>query len=69
MTPTPHLRDTFLTHLTGCESTLRAFIASALGRAEERADFFQEVVVLLWRTYDRYDPARPFLPWAMGVAA
>ena len=69
MNPAPHLRDTFLSHLTGCEGTLRAFIAGALGRAEERADFFQEVVLVLWRNFERYDPARPFLPWVMGVAA
>lgn len=62
-------RENFLHHLSGCESTLRAFIAGALAAAHERADFFQEVVLILWRRYDDYDAARPFLPWAMGVAA
>jgi len=69
MPPDHTRRENFLTHLSGCESTLRAFIAGALAAAHERADFFQEVVLILWRRYDDYDAARPFLPWAMGVAA
>ena len=67
--PSEHARrESFLTHLSGCESTLRAFIAGALAAAQERADFFQEVVLILWRRYDDFDAARPFLPWVMGVA-
>lgn len=61
-------RESFLQHLSGCESTLRAFIAGALAAAHERADFFQEVVLILWRRFDDYDATRPFQPWAMGVA-
>lgn len=61
-------REAFLNDLSGCESTLRGLIAGALSRLDDRADVFQEVVVLLWRTYARYDRARPFLPWAVGVA-
>ena len=61
-------REQFLTHLSGCELPLRAFICGALAAVSEREDLFQEVVYTLWRTYDRYDGARPFLPWAMGVA-
>ena len=62
-------RELFLQHLSGCESTLRAFIAGALAAVQERADFFQEVVLILWRRYDDFDASRPFLPWAMGVAS
>ena len=61
-------REFFLQHLGGCESTLRAFIAGALAAPHERADFFQEVVLILWRRFDDYDASRPFLPWVMGVA-
>ena len=60
--------DAFLTLLSGSERTLRAFIAGALAAADERSDFFQEVVLILWRNFDRYDVARPFTPWAIGVA-
>jgi RNA polymerase sigma-70 factor (ECF subfamily) len=61
-------REAFLTHLGCCEGTLRAFIAGALAAAQERADFFQEVMLILWRRFDDFDTTRPFLPWAMGVA-
>jgi RNA polymerase sigma-70 factor (ECF subfamily) len=61
-------REAFLNDLSGCESTLRGLIAGALSRVDDRADAFQEVVLVLWRTYSRYDRSRPFLPWAMGVA-
>jgi RNA polymerase sigma-70 factor (ECF subfamily) len=68
MPPDHARRESFLTHLSACESTLRAFISGALAVAHERADFFQEVVLILWRRFDYFDAARPFLPWAMGVA-
>ena len=69
MTNTDQLqRERFLRDLTACETALRAFVAGALPSAEERADFFQEVVLILWRSYSRYDPQRPFAAWAMGVA-
>lgn len=62
-------RDRFLSLLTGCESRLRAFLCGALARPDDREDLFQEVVLILWRTFPQYDPARPFLPWVMGIAA
>ena len=61
-------RDIFLDLLGPCESRLRAFITGALATADDRADFFQDVVLILWRKFDQYDPVRPFLPWAMGIA-
>lgn len=64
----PDRREIFLTLLSGCESRLRAFLAGALAAADERADVFQDVVLILWRNFGKYDSARPFTPWALGVA-
>ena len=61
-------RDIFPDLLGPCESRLRAFITGALATADDRADFFQDVVLILWRKFDQYDAGRPFLPWAMGIA-
>ena len=61
-------RRIFLTHLAGCEGALRSFIAGALPGAEDRADVFQEIVLILWRKFESYDADRPFQPWALGVA-
>jgi RNA polymerase sigma-70 factor, ECF subfamily len=64
----PDRRDALLTHLASCEHRLRAFITGALAAADDRADFFQDVVLILWRNFDKYDATRPFLPWALGIA-
>ncbi len=61
-------RDAFLQLLAPYESRLRAFMVGALASPEDRADLFQDVVLILWRKFDHYDSSRPFLPWAMGVA-
>lgn len=63
------LRDRFLHHFLECESALRGFIATVMARPADRDDMLQEVALTLWRLYDRYDAARPFTPWSLGVAA
>ena len=50
------------------EEELRAFLASMLRNRGLCDDVFQEVALTLWEQADRYDAARPFLPWARGVA-
>jgi RNA polymerase sigma-70 factor (ECF subfamily) len=62
-------KDRFLQHFTGSESALRGFIASAIFTPSDRDDILQEVALRLWQLYDRYDPSRPFTPWALGVAS
>lgn len=36
--------------------------------AEDRADLAQEIAAQLWRSYPRYDAARPFATWMYRVA-
>ena len=55
----------FLRHQVG----LRAFIGSLLRDRDARDDVFQEVALVLWDEFARYDPARPFGAWARGIAA
>jgi RNA polymerase sigma-70 factor, ECF subfamily len=38
-----------------------------LGDADQAADVVQEFLIKLLRVLDRYDPARPFLPWALRI--
>lgn len=54
----------FLAH----ESDLRAYVATAVRVPASRDDVFQEVALALWRSFDRYDPRKPFGAWARGVA-
>lgn len=44
-------------------------IAGVYGRsALDRQDLAQDMVVELWRSFPRYDPARPFATWMYRVA-
>jgi len=69
MTVPPARKDEFLQHFTSSESALRGFIASVIFTPSDRDDILQEVALRLWQLYDRYDPSRPFTPWALGVAS
>jgi len=55
----------FLKH----QADIKAFVGSVLRDRHAREDVFQEVALILWREYDRYDPGRSFGAWARGIAA
>ena len=55
----------FLTH----EREVRAFIRSLIRDAHVRDDLFQEVALVCWRSFDRYEVGRSFGAWAKGIAA
>ena len=59
----------FLARFLPTQKSLRAFIRSCLSGSARCDDVFQEAALVLWREFDKYDPARPFGPWARGVAA
>ncbi|MDB4367755.1 sigma-70 family RNA polymerase sigma factor [Akkermansiaceae bacterium] len=46
---------------------LRSILVSVPHRADAR-EILQETAVALWRQFETYDPARPFLNWAMGFS-
>ncbi len=46
---------------------IRAVMVIVPERADAR-DILQETAVALWRHFDRYDPNRPFVNWALGYA-
>src|SRR5260370_32702077 len=62
-------RAEFLTLFLRHQTELRAFIGSLLGDGPARDDVFQEVALILWNEFPRYDPARSFGAWARGIAA
>ena len=55
----------FLQH----QSDVRAFIGSLVRDPHAREDVFQEVALICWRSFDRYEKARSFGAWARGIAA
>src|SRR5688572_4735903 len=54
--------------ITACQSSLYAYVCSLLGTSAGAADVLQETNVVLWEKLGEYDPARPFIAWAYGVA-
>jgi len=46
---------------------LRSILVSVPHLADAR-EIMQETAVALWRQFETYDPARPFLNWAMGFS-
>lgn len=46
------------------ERAMRAFACSLIPNREDVNDVIQETLKELWRKFDKFDPARPFLPWA-----
>lgn len=45
-----------------------AFVASLVRDFQDRDDVLQDTAVAVVGSFDQYDPARPFLAWALGVA-
>ena len=50
------------------QPTVSAFIASLVRDFRDRDDVLQETAVAIVESFDRYDPARSFVAWALGVA-
>jgi RNA polymerase sigma factor (sigma-70 family) len=61
-------RDRFLTLLQGNERILFKVAGSYCRNAADREDLVQEMVLQLWRSFDRYDASRRFSTWMYRVA-
>lgn len=59
----------FLKLLLKHQTDIKAFIGSLVRDAHLREDIFQDVVLIAWEQFDKYDPTRSFGAWARGVAA
>jgi RNA polymerase sigma-70 factor (ECF subfamily) len=53
---------------TESQPVVGAYILSLLPDFHQSEDVLQQVAVSLVREFDKYDRARPFLPWALGIA-
>lgn len=53
---------------TLAQPTVSAFVASLVRNFRDRDDVLQETAVAVIESFDRYDPGRPFIGWALGVA-
>jgi RNA polymerase sigma-70 factor (ECF subfamily) len=58
----------FLKHFLPCTGILRAFLLAGTGNVHDAEDLLQEVSSVLLESFERYDDARPFRAWAIGIA-
>ncbi len=52
----------------GAQAAVSGFVRALVGDRDAAEDVLQEVATDLWRSYARYDPARPFIAWALAIA-
>jgi len=60
--------EDFLKRYLQAQPSIRAYVLSIVRDFHVTEDVLQEVAVAAWERYDRYDPARPFVGWVLGVA-
>lgn len=53
---------------TLAQPAVSAFITSVVRDFRDRDDVLQDVAVAVVESFETYDPARPFVPWAVGIA-
>lgn len=53
---------------TLAQPAVSAFVTALVRDRADRDDVLQDVAVAVLESYPRYDPAKPFLPWALGIA-
>jgi RNA polymerase sigma-70 factor, ECF subfamily len=61
-------RQLFDQRFVACQDRLYGYIASLLPRREDANEVFQETSLKLLQNWTKYDPARPFSPWAFTIA-
>ncbi len=53
---------------TAAQPEVAAFVRALVRDATQADDILQQVALQLVRNFDRYDPQRPFVAWAIGIA-
>ena len=61
-------KQEYLRHFLSAESSLRGYILTHVRAFDVAEDLLQQTALILWQKFDQYDPRRPFLAWALGVA-
>lgn len=53
---------------TLAQPVVSAFVVAVVRDFSARDDVLQETAIAVVESFDRYDPQRPFVAWAMGIA-
>ncbi|MBA4388216.1 MAG: hypothetical protein C0404_09560 [Verrucomicrobia bacterium] len=58
----------FMPLFLAVQDDLMSYLLSVTRQYDEAKDLLQQVSLTLWEKFAEYDRARPFTPWAIGVA-
>ena len=61
-------QERFTSLWTQAHPAIAGYVAALVPERSAADDVMQETALTLLRTFAEYDPARPFIAWAMGVA-
>jgi RNA polymerase sigma-70 factor (ECF subfamily) len=61
-------QEQFLRLWTEAQPILAGYLCAVVPDFHEAEDLLQEVAVILLRKFPEYDPQRPFVGWAIGIA-
>jgi len=50
------------------QNRIYRYILTLVGNHADAEELFQQTNLTLWKTWDRYDAEREFVPWACGIA-
>ena len=66
--PTQEQSEQLAALWTQAQPVVAAYIRTLLPDFHQAEEVLQRVAVVLVRKFDSYDPAKPFVPWAIGFA-
>src|SRR6266704_5974611 len=60
--------EQFTRRWTEAQPIVAGYISAVVPDFQEAEDLLQDVAVILLRKFPEYDPQRPFVAWAIGIA-
>ncbi len=66
--PNPNQQDVFAKQFIENQRQLYAYIATLMPHRDDAEEVLQRTSLILWQKWEQFDPDRPFLPWARGIA-
>lgn len=60
--------EDFMRLFLSAERELLRYVIVLIPNVSDARDVLQQTAIALWKAIDKYDPSRPFVPWARGFA-
>ena len=61
-------QERFMALWTSAQAAVSNYIHALVRNPTDAKDVLQETALVLFRRFEEYDPSRPFIGWALGVA-